>query len=343
MTEPCGVCVIQMPYPGSPAATHDGIPMKYSTLRSKTWLPSRCPRIAAFVSGVIQFRRPISSSGPHGLFDTFRPSCSRIASGTSSGSDMAWSLLREWPDRAYPPERFAQRRRDGRPIVTAGCHGLTRRARRSRGARDAPRGRTRSALSPTSSGGLTLMALHPARSAARTRSMRGRGGGHGQRNSRPERPSRPIDAVTTEIASRGSIAFPLPDLQGGGGRQRPPATRSSQSSQPRRRRGADAPTSAPTTSRAAPPDERVLPAERRSALLLAPRGPPLTGASSARAPALAASAARDLGRLGRHASGASPSQLVRDSSPSVRARTSAGLASARYQTASAPAAPRRPR
>ncbi len=85
MTEPCGVCVIQMPYPGSPAATHDGIPMKYSTLRSKTWLPSRCPRIAAFVSGVIQLRRPISSSGPHGLFDTFRPSCSRIASGTSSG------------------------------------------------------------------------------------------------------------------------------------------------------------------------------------------------------------------------------------------------------------------
>ena len=35
-TEPCGVCVIQMPYPGSPAATQDGMPMKYSTLRSKT-------------------------------------------------------------------------------------------------------------------------------------------------------------------------------------------------------------------------------------------------------------------------------------------------------------------
>ncbi len=41
LIDPCGVCVIQMPYPGSPAATHDGIPMKYSTLRSKTCLPSR--------------------------------------------------------------------------------------------------------------------------------------------------------------------------------------------------------------------------------------------------------------------------------------------------------------
>ena len=78
--EPCGVCVIQMPYGGSPAATHDGMPTKNSTLRSKTWLPSRCSRIARFVSGVIQLRRPISSSGPHGLFETFRPSCSRTAS-----------------------------------------------------------------------------------------------------------------------------------------------------------------------------------------------------------------------------------------------------------------------
>ena len=41
-------------------------------------------------SGVIQFRRPISSCGPHGLFETFRPSFSKIASGTSSGS---FSLL----------------------------------------------------------------------------------------------------------------------------------------------------------------------------------------------------------------------------------------------------------
>src|SRR5919197_2944760 len=80
LIEPCGVCVIQMPYGGSPAATHDGIPMKYSTFRSKTWRPSRCSRIVRFVSGVIQLSRPISSSGPHGLFETFTPSCSRTAS-----------------------------------------------------------------------------------------------------------------------------------------------------------------------------------------------------------------------------------------------------------------------
>ena len=80
LTEPCGVCVIQMPYGGSPAATHDGMPMKYSTLRSKRWPPSRCSRIARFVSGVIQFSRPISSSGPQGLFETFSPSCSTTAS-----------------------------------------------------------------------------------------------------------------------------------------------------------------------------------------------------------------------------------------------------------------------
>ena len=74
LTEPSGVCVIQIPYGGSPAATHDGIPMKYSTLRSKRWPPSRCSRIARFVSGVIQFSRPISSSGPQGLFETCTPS-----------------------------------------------------------------------------------------------------------------------------------------------------------------------------------------------------------------------------------------------------------------------------
>ena len=85
-TEPCGVWVIQIPYGGSPAATQDGIPMKYSTLRSNTWLPSRWSRMALFVSGVIQFSLPISSSAPHGLFETLRPSCSRTASGTSSRS-----------------------------------------------------------------------------------------------------------------------------------------------------------------------------------------------------------------------------------------------------------------
>src|SRR5262249_58412539 len=52
------------------------MPMKYSTFRSKTCEPSRCSRIAWFVSGVIQLSRPISSSGPHGLSDTFSPSCS---------------------------------------------------------------------------------------------------------------------------------------------------------------------------------------------------------------------------------------------------------------------------
>src|SRR5690349_457692 len=56
------------------------MPMKYSTFRSKRWEPSRCSRIVLFVSGVIQFRRPISSSAPHGLFETFSPSCSCSAS-----------------------------------------------------------------------------------------------------------------------------------------------------------------------------------------------------------------------------------------------------------------------
>ena len=28
LIEPCGVCVIQIPYGGSPAATHDGMPRK---------------------------------------------------------------------------------------------------------------------------------------------------------------------------------------------------------------------------------------------------------------------------------------------------------------------------
>ncbi len=37
LIDPCGVCVIQIPYGGSPAATQDGMPMKYSTFRSKTW------------------------------------------------------------------------------------------------------------------------------------------------------------------------------------------------------------------------------------------------------------------------------------------------------------------
>src|SRR5262245_16160453 len=63
------------------------MPMKYSTFMSKTWAPLRCSRIALFVSGVIQFSRPISSSAPQGLFETLSPSFSRIGSGISS-----WSL-----------------------------------------------------------------------------------------------------------------------------------------------------------------------------------------------------------------------------------------------------------
>src|SRR5262245_56808057 len=85
-TEPSGVCVIQIPYGGSPAATHDGIPMKYSTFMSNTWLPSRWSRIARFVSFVIQFSGPISSRGPHGLFETLTPPRLRTVSGCSSGS-----------------------------------------------------------------------------------------------------------------------------------------------------------------------------------------------------------------------------------------------------------------
>src|SRR5262249_23507580 len=66
--------------------TQEGMPMKYSTFMSKTWAPLRCSRIALFVSGVIQFSRPISSSSPQGLFETLSPSFSRIGSGMSSWS-----------------------------------------------------------------------------------------------------------------------------------------------------------------------------------------------------------------------------------------------------------------
>src|SRR5436190_11980809 len=66
--------------------------MKYSTFRSNRCAPSRCSRIARFVSGVIQFSRPISSSGPQGLFETFSPSLStsgskvRLSSAVAIGS-----------------------------------------------------------------------------------------------------------------------------------------------------------------------------------------------------------------------------------------------------------------
>ena len=65
------------------------MPMKYSTFRSKRCEPSRCSRIARFVSGVIQFSRPISSSGPHGLFETFSPSCSSSAFHVKVSSTLA--------------------------------------------------------------------------------------------------------------------------------------------------------------------------------------------------------------------------------------------------------------
>src|SRR5215468_710751 len=73
------------------------MPMKYSTLRSKTCEPSRWSRIARFVSRVIQFRRPISSRGPHGLLDTFTPPRLSTGSGTSSLSraidlSFGWNL-----------------------------------------------------------------------------------------------------------------------------------------------------------------------------------------------------------------------------------------------------------
>ena len=51
MTAPSGVCVIQMSYSGSPAAIHDGMPLKYSTDMSKTCRPSSRPRISAVASG----------------------------------------------------------------------------------------------------------------------------------------------------------------------------------------------------------------------------------------------------------------------------------------------------
>src|SRR5262249_29415025 len=72
------------------------MPMKYSTLRSKRCAPSRWSRMAAFVSGVIQLSRPISSSGPHGLADTLRPSISCRASGTSS-----WSCAMRSPPQGW--------------------------------------------------------------------------------------------------------------------------------------------------------------------------------------------------------------------------------------------------
>src|SRR5690242_17262064 len=68
------------------------MPMKYSTFRSNMCEPSRCSSTALLVSGVTQFRRPISSSGPQGLLDTCRPSWECSASHVNS-LDMPCSSL----------------------------------------------------------------------------------------------------------------------------------------------------------------------------------------------------------------------------------------------------------
>ena len=102
--------------------------MKYSTFRSKRCEPSRCSRIALFVSGVIQFSRPISSSGPHGLFETLRPSCSCSAFGVNALSTRhrCSSLVRLRPAAAPRPAP-----RTGRAAGGRRGRARTRRGRRS--------------------------------------------------------------------------------------------------------------------------------------------------------------------------------------------------------------------
>src|SRR5580765_4579852 len=60
------------------------MPRKYSTLRSNMCLPSRWSRMSRVDRRVTQFRRPISSRGPQGLFDTLTPPRLNTGSGTSS-------------------------------------------------------------------------------------------------------------------------------------------------------------------------------------------------------------------------------------------------------------------
>src|SRR5215468_11499806 len=60
------------------------MPRKYSTLRSNMCLPSRWSRMSRVDCLVTQFRRPISSRGPQGLFDTLTPPRLNTGSGTSS-------------------------------------------------------------------------------------------------------------------------------------------------------------------------------------------------------------------------------------------------------------------
>src|SRR6476661_227791 len=86
------------------------MPLKKSTERSKTCPPSRLPRIAAVASGVIQFSRPIWSSGPQGLRETFTPSRSSSGSNTNSSR---FPHTRRSPRRHRSRRAYAVRRRTG--------------------------------------------------------------------------------------------------------------------------------------------------------------------------------------------------------------------------------------
>ena len=123
------------------------------------------------------------------------------------------------PDRAYPPERFAQRR-TRREIYSH--NRVTRTEHDALGAVEVPRdalwgAHTQRAIANFDVGGLTLMELPPLIAAfARVKAAAASTNADLGFLERPIATA--IDAVTTEIAS-GSYrsAFPLPVLQGGGG------------------------------------------------------------------------------------------------------------------------------
>src|SRR5262245_13561192 len=77
-----------MSYFGSPRTTQEGMPMTYETARSKLRRTSAGSSASAWLSGVIQFKRPISSAGPHGLVVTTSPFGFR-ASGDPRASSAA--------------------------------------------------------------------------------------------------------------------------------------------------------------------------------------------------------------------------------------------------------------
>ncbi len=124
--------------------------MKYSTLRSKTWPPLRCSRIARFVSGVIQFSRPISSSGAPGALRDLQPVLvdDRLRDELVILDGHAHSNLLLGRDAAGSPRR--ERRRDR---VGGGRTGASRTPRgRGRSTCRAPaRGRRRRRAAPRSS------------------------------------------------------------------------------------------------------------------------------------------------------------------------------------------------